>query len=123
LPSKQPLVGSDLIVGVSVLHAENPKEAIVQSIAYPSPAFDTNLLIGDKLLRVSGSPVGSLSRDQLQQILSPVKSDEIVLETNRLGKQLTFRIVPMTYENALAKIGRRLTRFGPAPYHCAERQK
>lgn len=123
LPNKQPSAGSDLIVGLSVLHAENPNEAIVQSIAYPSPAFDANLLMGDKILLVNGSSVGSLSRDQLDQILSPVKSDEIVLEINRLGKQLTFRIVPTTYDNALAKIGRKLTRFGPAPYHCSEQQK
>jgi C-terminal processing protease CtpA/Prc len=123
LPSNQPSVGSNLIVGVSVLHAEKPSEAIVQSVSYPSPAFDANLLIGDRLLRINGTSVESLSRDQLEQILAPLQSTEIVLETNRAGKQLTIRIVPMTYENALAKIGRTLTRFGPAPYHCSERQK
>jgi len=101
-----------------VLHAENPSEAVVESISYPSPAFEGKLLLGDKLLRVNGSAMESLSRDQLEQVLRPVQATEIVLEVSRAGKQMTFHIFPVTYQEALAKIGRRLSRFGPTSSHC-----
>ena len=41
-----------------------------------------------------------------------------VLAKYRAGKQMTFHISPITYESALAKIRRKLTRWGSTPYHC-----
>ncbi len=123
LADNRPPTGSNLVVGLSVLYSGNPREAMVQYVEYPSPAFDAKLLIGDRLLRVNGISIESLSHDQLQQFLAPNQSTEITFEVSRGRNPLTFHVVPMAYQDVLARIGRKLTKFGSAPSHCFQEQE
>jgi C-terminal processing protease CtpA/Prc len=89
-------------------------------VDYPSPAFDAGLHVGDLIISVNGVAIEQIGRQELGQLLSPKKSLEIALGVSRLGKKMTFRVTPVTYRAALASIGRKLTKFGPAPQHCPE---
>ena len=115
------LKGDDYILGIQALHAENPREAILQRVRYPSPAFDAGLHLGDLLLSIQGKPIQDISRDELGEFLQQNKPSEIVLKVLRLGEKLTFRVTLTRYKQALAKIGRKLMKNGtPAPQHCPE---
>lgn len=105
------------VVGISALYGDSPARAVVEEVKYPSPAFDAGLHLGDEILAVNGEPIAS--REQLASVLFPVRASELDLEISRLGRKLTFRVKPLTYEATLAKIGRKLTSSGPAPLGCA----
>lgn len=108
----------DYILGMNVLYAENLGEAVVESLDYPSPAFAAGLHLGDLLLRIDGVPIGKIGRLHLNKILLPSQASGMTLEASRLGRKLNFRLKPITYEEALASIGRKMTKLGPTPQHC-----
>ncbi len=108
------------IVGFHLLYAENPREAMVDQIDYPSPAFDLGLHVGDRILAVNAVPIEQITRQQLGEMLQPKGDSELRLEVLRLGKKLVFQIKPVTYGRAEAKIGRKITKKGLVPEHCPE---
>ncbi len=112
--------GDDYILGIEALHAENPREAIVRYVEYSSPAFDAGLHAGDLLLSINGKPIEQIDREELSKLLFPTRPSEIAIEVSRLGKEVTFRLTPIMYRTALAKIGRKLTKFGPSPRRCPD---
>jgi len=109
-----------LILGFVLLYAENPREAMVDEVDYPSPAFDAGLHVGDRILAVNAVPVEQINRQQLGEMLQPKGDSELRLEVSRLGKKQSFQIKPVTYAQAEAKIGRKITKKGPVPEHCPE---
>jgi C-terminal processing protease CtpA/Prc len=109
-----------LILGFVLLYAENPREAMVDEVDYPSPAFDAGLHVGDRILAVNAVPVEQINRQQLGEMLQPKGGSELRLEVSRLGKKQSFQIKPVTYAQAEAKIGRKITKKGPVPEHCPE---
>ncbi len=108
------------VLGFSVLYAENPPEAMVDEVDYPSPAFDAGLLMGDRVLKINSVPIEQITPQQLREMLQPKDASELRLEVSRLGKKMEFQIKPATYAEAEAKIGRKITNKGPAPHHCPE---
>ena len=106
------------ILSFVVVYAENPREAMVDEVNYPSPAFDAGLHVGDRILAVNAVPIEQTTRQQLAEILQPKGDSELKLEVSRLGKNMTFQIKPVTYAEAQAKIGRKITEKGPVPEHC-----
>jgi C-terminal processing protease CtpA/Prc len=120
VPSGGQRSGDDYVVGIEALQAENPREAIVAQVEYPSPAFDAGLHVGDLVLAINGMSIEEVDRQELGKLLAPNHPSEIALEVSRIGKKMTFRLTPVTYRTALAKIGRKPTELGPAPQHCLE---
>ncbi len=120
VPSWGQYSGDDYVVGIHALQAEDPREAIVAEVEYPSPALDAGLHPGDLLLAINGTLMKEIDRQELAKLLAPSDPSEITLKVSRIGKLMTFRITPVTYRTALAKIGRKPTKLGPAPQHCPE---
>lgn len=108
------------ILGCYLLYAEKPREAMVEQIDYPSPAFDAGLHIGDRILAVNAVAIEQITGQQLVEMLQPRGDSELRLEVSRLDKKLEFQIKPGTYGEVEAKIGRKITKKGPAPQHCPE---
>jgi C-terminal processing protease CtpA/Prc len=108
------------VLGFDVLYAENPREAMVDEIRYPSPAFDAGLLLGDRVLKINSVPIEQITPPQLREMLQPKGASVLMLEISRLGKTIQFQIKPATYAEDEAKIGRKITKKGPAPDHCPE---
>lgn len=106
------------VLSFMVIYAENPREAMVDQIDYPSPAFDAGLHIGDRLFSLNAVPIEQITRQRLGEMLQPKADSELKLEVSRLGKKLAFQIKPVTYAEAEAKIGRKITEKGPVPEHC-----
>jgi len=115
-----PTKADTLILGFVLLYAENPREAMVDEVDYPSPAFDAGLHVGDRILAVNTVPIEQITRQQLGEMLQPKGDSELRLEVSRLGKKLAFQIKPVTYAEAEAKIGRKITKKGSVPEHCPE---
>lgn len=105
-------------LGAGVLYDGVARAAAISRLDYPSPAFDAGLLPGDQLLLLNGIPVSKLTRDRINALLSPQSATTVWFKVSRVGKVLLFRVVPETRAEALAKIGRKLTKFGPAPLGC-----
>ncbi len=112
--------GDDYVLGIHALQAENPREAIVAHVEFPSPAFDAGLHPGDLLIAINGISLKEIERQELGKLLSPNDPSEITLEVSRVGKKMKFRITPVTYRTVLAKIGRKPTKLGAAPQQCPE---
>lgn len=112
----------DYILGVEVLRAEKPPEAVIAGVDYPSPAFHAGLHVGDLLLAINGKPMEEISREQLADLLSPTGPAETTLTVSREGREIKFRLRPVTFGQAQATIGRIVTKFGPAVPACAEAQ-
>ncbi len=115
-----PVKAEDYVLGLDAVYAENPREAIVEHVDYPSPAFDAGLHSGDLILGVNGESIEQITRDRQSILLQPTAPSPMTLRVSRLGKQLEFRLTPVTYREAEAKIGRKITKNGPAPEHCPE---
>jgi len=113
-----PLSADDYILGLRVLYARDTREAIVEDVQYPSPAFDQGMHPGDPILAVNGTPIEALSSEQIGRKLLPAGPLETTVVVSRLGRTITFRLMPVTYGRALASIGRKLGKFGPTPQHC-----
>lgn len=108
------------ILGFVVLYAENPREAIVERVEYPSPAFDAGLHVGDRILKIGAVPIEQIAPQLLREKLQTNGAAEFELEVSRLGKQLEFRIKPTTYAETEAKIRRKIVKNRPVPLHCPE---
>jgi C-terminal processing protease CtpA/Prc len=108
------------VLGILLLYAENPREAMVDQVDYPSPAFDAGLHVGDRILAVNAVPIEQITRQQLGEMLQPKGDSELRLEVSRVGKKLAFQIKPETYAEAEAKIGRKIIKQRPVPEHCPE---
>ena len=87
-------------------------------VNYPSPAFDAGIHVGDRILAVNGAPMEQMPRHQLTEILQLKADSELKIEVSRLSERLVFRIKPVTADEAQAKIGRTITKYGPVPAHC-----
>jgi C-terminal processing protease CtpA/Prc len=110
-----------LVLGLVVLGVENPHEAMVAQVKYPSPAFDAGLHVGDRVLAVNGTRIERMTRQQLTEMLQPKADSELKLDVSRLNQRLAFQIKPVTPADAQAKIGRKITKqHGPVPANCPE---
>jgi len=102
-------------LGVQVIPSEESREAIIAYVHYPSPAFEAGLHVGDLVLTVNGLPIAQIERQNLNKLLTPTDTTQIVLEVSRLQKKMSFALTPVTYRAALASIGRKPTKFGTTP--------
>jgi PDZ domain len=107
--------GDQYILGIHVLQAESTRETMIAYVQNPSSAFAAGLHVGDRLLTINGMPVGQIDREGLNKLLLPTAGTEIILEIERLQKMMNFTLRPETYRAALASIGRKPTKLGPAP--------
>ena len=105
-------------VGAQVLLDATDGRAMVSHVDYPSSAFDAGLRPGNLVLSINGTPIRQLSRAKINTLLAPTDSSPIDIDVKRLGKHLTFKVVPETHAEALAKIGRKMTKHGPAAEGC-----
>ncbi len=108
------------IVGPEVVDADEPRQAMVSKVIYPSPAFRAGLLVGDLILAANGKPVEQITRDQLWELLNPTSTSDLVLDVSRLDRKVRFRLTPVTEAQAQAEIGRKMSKNGPAPPSCTE---
>jgi C-terminal processing protease CtpA/Prc len=115
-----PTNAETFILGFVLFYAENPREAMVDQVDYPSPTFDAGLHVGDRILAVNAVPIEQITRQQLGEMLQPKGDSELRLEVSRVGKKLSFQIKPETYSEAEAKIGRKIIKNRPVPEHCPE---
>jgi hypothetical protein len=67
---------------------------------------------------VNAVPIEQITQKRLGELLQPKGDSELKLEVSRLGKTMAFQIKPVTYAEAQAKIGRKITEKGPVPEHC-----
>jgi len=107
-----------LVLGLEVLSVENPREAMVTHVEYPSPSFDAGLHVGDRVLAINGAPIERITRQQLTETLHPKADSELTLEVSRLNQRLAFQIKPLTPPDAQAKIGRKIRGARSVPAHC-----
>lgn len=114
----RPLGPDDYTLGIGVLGADNPREAIISSVHYPSAGFDAGLHVGDRVLSVNGVSIEAIGREHLNGLLTPNSPAETVLRILRLGRRLIFRVRPTTDRQALAKIGRKPAGNGSVPQGC-----
>jgi C-terminal processing protease CtpA/Prc len=105
-------------LGFEVLYTGNLREAVISEVDWPSPAFDAGLRVGDSILAFGGKPIAVISRDKMEELLTPHNATSITLELSRLGKTKSLRVTPTTYRMALGSIGRKWTPAGPAPDSC-----
>jgi C-terminal processing protease CtpA/Prc len=115
-----PLKPDSYILGLYVSYVENPREAMVDQVDYPSPAFDAGLHVGDRILQIGGVPIEQISVQRLREMLEPKGAAEFRLEVSRLGRKLEVHIKPATYAETEVKIGRKITKSRPMPAHCPE---
>jgi len=106
------------VLGLAVLGVENPREAMVFQVDYPSPAFNAGLHVGDRILAFNGIPTERITRQQLKELLQPKADHELRLDVSRLNQRLAFQVKPVTPADALAKIGRKITKSRSVPAHC-----
>ena len=118
LPAPRPY-GATYFVGVHVLFDSTDGRAMVSRVEYPSPAFDEGLHPGDLVLSINGAPIKQLTRAKISSLLTPADSSPIDFKVSRLGKRLTFKVASATHAEAMAKIGRKMTKHGPAAKGCA----
>lgn len=116
----RPMRFDSFVVGVHILFAENPREAIVNGLDYPSPAFDAGLLIGDRVLEVNDVPVEQITLEQIRELLKPQVRSELRLIVSRLRKKLAVTVKPATFAEVQARIGRKISKGKPVPVHCPE---
>jgi C-terminal processing protease CtpA/Prc len=86
----------------------------------PCPAFAAHLHPGSEIVAINSKFVSDMSRDELAKQLSPTGAKPISLTLQRNGKRQTLRITPILYRDALGSMGRKLTKFGPAPMNCTD---
>lgn len=120
IPSTAPLNSWTYVTGITVLWDGQTNQAMLDSVTFPSPAFTAHLHPGSELVAINSKAVSGMTRDELSKLLSPTNSKPISLTIKREGKQQTARLVPVQYREALAGIGRKLTKFGPAPANCPD---
>jgi len=108
------------LVGFQTVDGDSWRHVVVSSVTYPSPAFDTGVLVGDVILSVNGESVEQVTRERLSKLLSPETPSPLALEISRLGKRIQLLITPVTETQAQAGIGRKITANGPASRQCAE---
>jgi C-terminal processing protease CtpA/Prc len=112
---------SPYMLGLRVVESDGPRQVMVVSVTYPSPAFRAGLLLGDFLSAVNGEPIEQLPRDRLSELLNPSSPSEVTLDVSRLGRHLRLRLTPATLAQAQSEIGRKMTANGPASGQCAAR--
>jgi len=120
VPDRREPSPTTYITGFGALWDEQRHEAVTDYIDPPSPAFAAGLHPGSEILAINGRAVSSLTRDQVAKLLSPTSTKPISLRIERERQQQTVTIVPVRYKDVLASIGRKLTRFGPAPLTCPD---
>lgn len=108
------------VVGLQTVDADDPRQAIVSGVTYPSPAFDAGLLVGDLILAVNGEPIEHVTRQHLSDLLNPDPPSPLVLEISRAGRTIHSLLTPVTEARAQAGIGRKMTANGPASPQCTE---
>ena len=108
------------VVGLQTDDVDDPRQAIVTGVTYPSPAFDAGLLVGDLILAVNGKPIDHVTHDQLSDLLNTNSPSPLALEISRLGRTIHSLLTPVTEAQAQAAIGRKMTANGPASPHCTE---
>jgi S1-C subfamily serine protease len=117
---ERPKHAAEYFTGITAIYDEAHDEAMVSEVSYPSPAFGTGVYPGDLIVSVRSVSLAKVSRDQLAGFLAPVDSSAVPLVLVRSGRRLTVRLMPARYGDALGTIGRKLTKFGPAPLHCPD---
>ncbi len=108
------------VVGLETVDADDPRQAIVSGVTYPSPAFDAGLLVGDLILAVNGEPIEHITREHLSDLVNPDSPSSLALEISRLGRTIHSLLTPVTEAQAQAGIGRKMTANGPASPRCTE---
>ena len=108
------------VVGVDIVDTDDPRQAMVAGVAYPSPAFDAGLLVGDLIVAVNGKPIQHVTQDELSNLLNTDSPAPVALDVSRLGATIHSVLTPVTDAQAQAGIGRKMTANGPASPHCAE---
>ena len=116
----QPLHADDYFTGIAVIYDQQRREAVVAQVFLPSPAFKARVHPGDLILAIKGTPVAKLDRGHLIGAFAPADSRPLSVLLMRSGKRMIVQLVPMKYRDALRSIGRKVTRFGPAPLHCPD---
>jgi S1-C subfamily serine protease len=117
---ERPKHAADYFTGITAMYDEAHHEAMVSEVSYPSPAFGAGVYPGDFIVSVGSVSSAKLSREQLAGFLAPADSSAVPLVLARSGRRLTVRLMPARYEDALGTVGRKLTKFGPAPLHCPD---
>jgi predicted metalloprotease with PDZ domain len=115
-----PLHADEYFVGIAVNYDQQRREAVVAEVLFPSPAFNAGVHPGDVILTIKGTPLAKLGRGQLIGAFAPTDSKQLSVVLMRSGKRMTVQLVPVKYGEALHSIGRKITRFGPAPLHCPD---
>jgi C-terminal processing protease CtpA/Prc len=116
-----PMKAETLLLGIAVLYAGKPTEAMVEQVQYPSPAFDAGLHVGDRVLAVNGVPIEQITAaQQLQEMLQPKANSKVKVEVARLGQKLQFQIQPATFGQVEATIGRKIGKLRAVPQQCPE---
>jgi S1-C subfamily serine protease len=105
-------------LGAHVVYDGVAHKAMVSRLDYPSPAFDAGLRPGDLILALNNASVSKLTRARINALLSPQAPSPVIFKVKRLGRSLSVRVVSATHAKALAKIGRKVTKFGPAAQGC-----
>ncbi len=118
IPTESPRSPGDYVLGIEAIPAEKLHEVVIALVQYPSPAFVAGLRVGDVLLAINRHPVARMSEQELSKLLTPSSAEKVVLEFSRLRKRMGVTLTPVTYQAALASIGRKPTKLGTAPESC-----
>jgi len=105
-------------VGLRLVHFAKSDQTLVETIGYPSPAFDARLQIGDLIVSVNGQDVKQVSDRELVHILNPVEPKIVSFGILRRNRRIEVKLTPIKYSEALAKSGRKLTECGPISIQC-----
>ena len=116
---KRPRKGT-YVVGLQTVEADDPRQAMVSGVTYPSPASDAGLLVGDLILAVNGKPIEHVTHEDLSDLLNTDSPSPLALDVSRLGRTIHSLLVPFTEARAQAGIGRKMTANGPASPQCTE---
>jgi len=106
------------ISGLHLLFDKRTCEAMVSEIDFPSPAFDSGLLVGDQLVSVNGTKLNELSAKDLETCTRPASAKVITFEIRRGAAEINLTIRPQMLSTALRRIGRKPTANGPCPVSC-----
>ncbi len=112
-PSKQ-----DHFLGLHLRYSHKLQEAVVERVAYPSPAFEEGVHVGDLILAMNGVPIDQLEPQRIEALLRPSSAPKSTLRVLRAGHKLSFQLIPIKRGEALATIGWKWTKHGPTPEHC-----